>query len=243
MFCRLRRVSSTPQLYTSLSSWWGYVCKKQRVLRCTATLEETTASGMDSKQPQVTSDEPAVNISGKLSLLQQVFTLYIIYIYIIFIYIYTHASTYTTCTLPHQSTVPREQAGPIIRGMVRRPFTAAAQICCLFFLGLPRSLPFSRSHNAARSLQKVLSTRLRLDTRAVFFFLSFFLLFQQAESFVGKRTQYTHQTPTKLVVPPQFSRSDCQEPLCPPPPRNAFPCGVKTPTGKENNNNKKKTPL
>lgn len=88
VFCRLRRVSSTPQLYTSLSSWWGYVCKKQRVLRCTATLEETTASGMDSKQPQVTSDEPAVNISGKLSLLQQVFTLYIIYIYIIFIYIY-----------------------------------------------------------------------------------------------------------------------------------------------------------
>lgn len=41
-----------------------------------------------------------------------------------------------------------------------------------FFLGLPRSLPVSQSRNAARSLQKVLSTR--LDTRAVFFFLSFF---------------------------------------------------------------------
>lgn len=58
--------------------------------------------------------------------------------------------------------------------MVRRSYTAAAQICCHFFLGLPRSLPVSQSRNAARSLQKVLSTR--LDTRAVFFFffLSFF---------------------------------------------------------------------
>lgn len=143
------------------------------------SLEETIAPGMDSKQPQVTSGEPAVNISGKLSLRQQVFTLYIIYIYIyyIYIYIFTHASTYTTCTLPRQSTVPREQAGPIIRGMVRRSFTAAAQICCLLF-GL--SQEFALSHEAVTlrtCYKKVLSTR--LDTRAVFFFS--FSLFQQAE--------------------------------------------------------------
>lgn len=153
---------------------------------------------MDSKQPQVTSGEPAVNISGKLSLRQQVFTLYIIYIYILYLYIYiyifTHASTYTTCTSPRQSSVPREQAGPIIRGIVRRSFTAAAQICCLLF-GL--SQEFALSHEAVTlraCYKKVLSTR--LDTRAVVFFS--FSLFQQAErereseSFVGKRTQYTH---------------------------------------------------
>lgn len=54
------------------------------------SLEETIAPGMDSKQPQVTSGEPAVNISGKLSLRQQVFTLYIIYIYILYLYIYIY---------------------------------------------------------------------------------------------------------------------------------------------------------
>lgn len=67
----------------------------------------------------ITCDEPAVNISGKLSLLQQVFTHYIIYIYIYnIIYIYTHASTYTTCTLQHQSMVWGNGQGSTIQGVV-----------------------------------------------------------------------------------------------------------------------------
>lgn len=62
-----------------------------------------------------------------------------------------------------------------------------------FFLGLPRSLPFSRSHNAARSLQKVLSTRLRLDTRAVFFFFVLFSSFSTSRELRGQT--HTVHTP------------------------------------------------
>lgn len=75
--------------------------------------------------------------------------------------------------------------------MVRRSFTAAAQICCHFFLGLPRSLPISQSRNAAHSLQKVLSTR--LDTRAVFFFFLSFFSFSTSRELCGQT--HTVHTP------------------------------------------------
>lgn len=96
MFCRLRHVRfPLPQPYFSFS-WW-VSCKKKKAEKkttqgayCVSTAN--SASGMESKQPQITCDEPAVNISGKLSLLQQVFTHYIIHIYIIYyIYIYIYS--------------------------------------------------------------------------------------------------------------------------------------------------------
>lgn len=192
---------------------------------------------MDSKQPQVTSGEPAVNISGKLSLHQQVFTLYIIYIYIyiIFIYILTHASTYTTCTLPHQSTVPREQAGPINRGMVRHSSTVRGTNLLPSFWS---SRVLALSHEAVTlhaCYKKVLSTR--LDTRAVFFFFSF-SLFQQAERASWANAHSTHtpnadQTSSTAAVVHQIRlprASTTHKPRHPEPP---FLAVRKPPPGKE----------
>lgn len=167
------------------------MCKKQRVLRFSASLEETTAPGMDSKQPQVTSDEPAVNISGKLSSSTSIYTLYYLYIYYIYIYIFTHASTYTTCTLPRQSTLSKGagRANNSRHGTTflhRRGTNLLPSV--LVFLAV---CPFSRSRNTAHSLQK--GTRNKTGHKSCGFLFFFLFSFSTSrESFVGKRTQYTH---------------------------------------------------
>lgn len=188
---------------------------------------------MDSKQPQVTSDEPAVNISGKLSSSTSIYTLYYLYIYIIFIYIYLLMPQPTQrahCRV--KVLFPREQAGPIIRGMVRRSFTGAARICCLPFWS---SWQFALSHEAVTlrtRYKKVLATR--LDTRAVGFFFFSFSLFQQAERASWANAHSTH-TPnadqtssTAAVVRPIRLPRASTTPNQAPPPGNAFPCGAKT---------------
>lgn len=85
------------------------------------------------------------------------------------------------------------------------------------FWSFPGVCPFSRSRNTAHLLQKGTLNKTGHKSSVFFFLFSFSTSRERVRaSWANAHSTHTHQTPTKLVVPPLSSgRSDCQEPQRP----------------------------
>lgn len=183
---------------------------------------------MESKQPQITCDEPAVNISGKLSLLQQVFTHYIIHIYIIYyIYIYIYSCLHlhnvhiaaSKYSLRERARLNNSRCGVCVcplnsRHRSLKPlvflWSWAPPFIIFFFF-------FCYEAVTQHALQKVLSKRLGAGAEFV----------KKAE--LSGQTHVTHSHQTRTVQQDQIAKS-----LYPHAQKSPYPSpNVKIPSGEE----------